>query len=139
LSVLYLDTSAVLRAVLEHGTSPELAQRIRNAHALLTSRLALVETARAFHRLRAEGGIAEERLADAERHANALWSQCEIWELTNAVCTEAAAVAPRTALRTLDAIHLATYLIARRHLSDVELVTADRRLETAAGGRGDAR
>ena len=45
---LYLDTSAVLRAVIETGLSPEIEKRIGSASVLITSRLSLVESARAF-------------------------------------------------------------------------------------------
>jgi len=130
---LYLDTSAVLSVVLEQGTPPELSERIRAATRLLTSRLSLVETARAFHRLRLDGTLGEDALADAARDVDAIWARCHVWELTPAVCRSAATVAPRHRLRTIDTLHLATYLEARRRLGDVELVTADRRLEEAAG------
>jgi len=43
---LYVETSAVLRAVLESGTTPELEARLAAAPFLLTSRLSLVESAR---------------------------------------------------------------------------------------------
>jgi uncharacterized protein with PIN domain len=45
---LYLDTSAVLRTILENGTSPEVEVRIAAARALITSRLSLVESSRAL-------------------------------------------------------------------------------------------
>ena len=73
-SALYLDTSAVLRAVLESGTTPEIEKRIGDAGTLITSRLALVEAGRAFHRIRARGGVSEEQLADAGRELDALWA-----------------------------------------------------------------
>jgi hypothetical protein len=34
---------------------------------------------------------------------------------------------------TLDALHVATYLLARRRLGEVDLLTADRRVADAAG------
>jgi predicted nucleic acid-binding protein len=43
-------------------------------------------------------------------------------------------VAPTSTLRTLDALHLATYLLARRRIADLELLTADQRLLDAARG-----
>ena len=134
MSSLYLDTSEVLAAVLEQGTTTDLSERIRSARRLLTSRLSLVETARAFLRLRLDGALDEVALADAAREADAVWARCHVWELTAAICRSAASIAPRHRLRTLDALHLATYLEARRRLGDVELVTADRRLEEAARG-----
>jgi predicted nucleic acid-binding protein len=129
---LYLDTSAVLRAVLESGTTPEVEARIRAAPLLITSRLALVESARALGRVRAMGGVAEERLADAERDIEAVWARCEIWELTRAVCDLARTVAPHRPLRALDALHLATFLLARRRIEGLELLSVDARLADAA-------
>jgi predicted nucleic acid-binding protein len=121
----------VLRAILEAGTTPELEGRIRTAETLLTSRLALVEAARAFRRAAALGEIALARLADAERDLDALWARCEIWELTPAICEAACSVSPHLPLRALDALHLATYLAARRRLGDVEMLTVDDRLARA--------
>lgn len=129
---IYLDTSAILRALLEAGASPDIERGLREARVLITSRLTVVEAARALLRLRQSGMVAETRLADAARELDALWARCDLWELTSAVCDLAAAIAPAKPLRTLDALHLATYLVARRRLGAVELVTADRRLAEAA-------
>ena len=134
--VLYLDTSAVLRAVIEGGTAPDVERGIQEARMLLTSRLALVESARALIRLRVTGAAPEARLADAERTLAALWSRCEIWEVSPSVCESARQVAPGRALRTLDALHLATFLLARRRIQDIELLTVDERLRDAALAAG---
>ncbi len=128
---LYLDTSAVLRAVLESGVSREVERLIAGASWLLTSRLSLVESARALLRLRREGSLGEARLADAEREIESLWSRCEIFELSAAVCELARLVAPTQALRALDALHVATFVLARRRLGDLELLTADERMRRA--------
>ncbi|MGH7646346.1 MAG: type II toxin-antitoxin system VapC family toxin [Gemmatimonadales bacterium] len=131
-SPLYLDTSVALRATLERGTTPEVEARIGVARVLVTSRLSLVESARALLRLRQQGSVGEDRLADARRELDVLWSRCELWELSPAVCDLAAHVAPDRSLRTLDALHLATFLVARRRLEGLELLTADHRLQEAA-------
>ena len=133
-TALYLDTSAVLRAVLEGGTTPGIEKDIGEASTLITSRLALVEAGRVFHRVRASGGASEEQLADAGRELDALWARCDIWELTPLVCELAGQVAPTRPLRTLDALHLATYLLARRRIAGLELLSADHRLLEAAKG-----
>ena len=130
---LYLDTSVALRAALERGTTAEIEARLAAAPALVTSRLSVVESARALLRLRQHGSVTEGRLADARRELDALWTRCELWELTPAVCDLACHVAPDRALRTLDALHLATFLLARRRIAGLELLTADERLEDAAG------
>ena len=130
-SCLYLDTSAVLRAILESGVSPDLEARIARAPVLITSRLSLVESSRALHRLRQLGQVSETKLADADRELNAVWARCELWELTASVCERARQVAPAKSLRTLDALHLATFVMARERIEDLELVTADQRLRSA--------
>ena len=130
---LYLDTSAVLRALLEAGTSLDLEGRIRSARLLVTSRLALVEAARAILRVRTQGEMAEDVLADAMRELDALWARCEVWAITSQACDLAERVAPTRSLRTLDALHLSTYLIARRHIEGLEFLTENQRLADAAG------
>ncbi len=133
-SSLYLDTSAVLRAVLEGGTTPDIEKKIGKAGTLITSRLALVEAGQAFHRIRAGGEASAEQLADAGRELDALWARCDIWELTPLVCEMACQVAATRPLRTLDALHLATDLLARRLVAGLGLLSADQRLLDAARG-----
>lgn len=57
---------------------------------------------------------------------------CEIWELTGEVCERAELVAPRSIVRSLDALHLATFAIARREIEELKFLSADKRLRAAA-------
>jgi predicted nucleic acid-binding protein len=132
--LLYLDTSALLRVTLESGTTPEMEKRLSSAEKVVTSRLSVVEAARALLRVRLRLDFPETRLADIERQIEVVFRRCEIWELTPAICELACRVAPRTNLRALDALHLATFLSARRRLEDLEILTADSRLQDAAAG-----
>ena len=130
--VVYLDTSAVLRAVLERGLSPMIEQQLADARHVVTSRLSLVESARALHRMRALD-LPEDTVDDMAREIASFWARCTIWEMTSGICQEAAAVAHGQSLRALDAIHLATLLRVRRALdTDIELISADHRLTQAA-------
>jgi predicted nucleic acid-binding protein len=131
---LYLDTSVILRAVLETGMMPDVEAQIAGATLLVTSRLTHVEAARALTRLRALGTVSEVKLADANREIGVLLAHCETWELTKGVCRLACEVAPRAMLRTLDALHLATFLQAREIFGELDLVTVDDRLRAAAFG-----
>ena len=133
-SLLYLDTSAVLRATLESGLTPLVQERIEAASHLLTSRLSLVEAARAFHRVRLARKVPEEALGRAIREVERIWTRCEIWEITATVCERASQLRPETSLRTLDALHLATYLLARERIDGLDLLTTDQRLKRAAEG-----
>lgn len=130
--ILYLDSSAILRPVLEHGLAPDVERQIADAEALITSRLSLVETARAFLRVRLLGEHPEAVVADAEREVQALWRRCDIWELSREVCERAQMVAPRILVRSLDALHLATFSLARREIEGLRFLTADDRLRAAA-------
>jgi predicted nucleic acid-binding protein len=133
-AALYLDTSVALRVTLEQGTTPEIESQITAASLVVTSRLSLIESSRALLRVRVQGGVPENRLADARRELDSLWQRCELWELSPAVCDVASRLAPDRMLRTrtLDALHLATFLMARRRIEGLELLTADKRLEDAA-------
>jgi len=62
---------------------------------------------------------------------SAVWARCGLWELTPSVCERARQVAPGKSLRTLDALHLATFILAREKLEGLELVTVDDRLQAA--------
>lgn len=129
--VVYVDTSAVLRAVLERGMTPEVEQKLGAARYIITSRLSLVEASRALARLRLSG-TSEPAIADATREVDSLWARATLWELTPAVCELSGHIAPQLPLRTLDALHLATWLLARRRLGEVELLTTDERLAEAS-------
>jgi predicted nucleic acid-binding protein len=129
---LYLDSSAILRPVLEQGLSPAVERQVAEAEVLVTSRLSLVETARTFLRVRLLSEHAEALVADAERDVHALWQRCQIWELTREVCARAEFVAPRAVVRSLDALHLATFSLARREIDGLRFLTADDRLRRAA-------
>ena len=131
-SSVYLDSSAILRPVLEQGLSPDVERQIDDAEILLTSRLSLVETARAFLRVRLLGEHPEAVVTDAEREVQALWRRCDIWELSREVCERARHVAPSATLRSLNALHLATFSLARREIEDLRFITADDRLRRAA-------
>lgn len=54
-----------------------------------------------------------------------------MWELNRAVCDLVRVIAPMAALRTLDALHLATFHLARQRLDGLELLTTDERLLAA--------
>ena len=111
-----------------------MESRMLSAEGLITSRLSRVEAARALLRVREFFEVPERRLAEAERELEALFQRCELWELTAEVCDLACRVAPRKSLRTLDSLHLATFLLARRRIEELELLTVDNRLREAAGG-----
>jgi len=62
---------------------------------------------------------------------SAVWARCELWELTPSVCERARQVGLGKSLPTLDALHLATFVLAREKIEGLELETVDGRLQAA--------
>ena len=123
--MIYLDSSALLKLLVEESESAALARwiRERSSTPMVSSELAKVEVVRAARRLR----------ADVVPAARALVSQLDLIPLTGGLIEEAAD-AGGPLLRTLDAIHLASALSIRVDLT--AFVAYDHRLLDAAEAAG---
>ena len=119
--MLYLDTSATAKLLLEEAESDALGNYLRSAERpLLTSRVGIVELRRVGRRID----------AGADR-ADALAASLVIVELDETVERHAITIDP--GLRSLDAIHLATAIAAAESIDgfvcyDVRLADAARAL-----------
>lgn len=117
--VVYLDSSALVKLVVEESESRALADHLREHPDRASSALARVEVSRA---VRAHGQA-------AIRRARRLLGRISLVRLDDMLLDDAATLNGPT-LRSLDAIHLA----AARALGDglVELITYDHRMGLAA-------
>ena len=123
---LYLDTSALVKLVQTEAQSPALRRYLRRCAGDLrvTSGLARVELVRAV----SAGG------PEARAHARRVLSRLHVLELGRDLLDDAAELAPGSALRSLDAIHLAS---ARQVGGDLRaVVTYDLRMAEAATALG---
>jgi predicted nucleic acid-binding protein len=121
--VAYLDASALVKLVVYEKETAALSRFVSSADRFATSRVGVVETTRAAAR---RDRFDQDRL---ERVLLAI----EVVEIDERIANEAAAIVP-PALRTLDAIHLATALALA---DEVEaFVTYDVRLADAARSLG---
>lgn len=124
MTILYLDTSAVLKLLVDEVESAALDDFLRRAQTpLVSSQLLRVELARVLRR----GGLAvnaADELLDAvsllDIDEDVIWRSMQL---------------TRDA-RSLDAIHLATALLVHRPSAPVTVVTYDRRLGEAAAAQG---
>jgi predicted nucleic acid-binding protein len=119
--VAYLDASAIVKLVLDEPDSLSLLRWYQESERIVTSRVGVIETRRAASR----------RDGDPVRLA-AVIDRLEVFELDADVGMRASAIAP-PALRTLDAIHMATALSIPGLSS---FVTYDDRLADAARAVG---
>ena len=120
--MLYLDTSATAKLLLEEPESAALGEFLRSAGTpLLTSRVGIIELRR----------IGRRSGAGADR-ADALAATLAVVELDETIERTALTVDP--ALRTLDAIHLATAVAASDSVAG--FVCYDARLAAAAASLG---
>jgi hypothetical protein len=120
-SIVYLDSSALVKLVVAEPESAVLAEYLVGRSERVSSAVALVEIPRA---LRRAGFGASER-----RRSREVMARLALVDVDRRILAAAAALDPPT-LRTLDAIHLATALAVREDLS--ALITYDRRLAAAA-------
>jgi predicted nucleic acid-binding protein len=117
--VFYIDTSALAKLVVSEAETAGLLAWYRQASAVVSSELAVTELLRAVAR------AAPERLPAAR----ARLSEIDLIPQSRAILDAAGLLEPR-ALRTLDAIHLATAAALGSDLAGV--VTYDHRLAAAA-------
>lgn len=128
MSVVFLETSALLRALFGEEGGDEVRERLSSADRILASRLLQVEAERALLRAVIDHPELEHAVPDLERELRIVWSHVDMLEMTQAICDLAGRIAPRARLRSLDALHLATFHRARQLASDVVMLTFDRRL-----------
>jgi predicted nucleic acid-binding protein len=112
-----------VKLVIEEPESAALERHLEGGSVLATSRIALVEVLRATSLANPAPEVHEE----AER----LLASCMLVEVSDGLLRTAAGLAS-AAVRTLDAIHLASAL----RVEADELVAYDPRLIAAAAGRG---
>ncbi len=118
----YLDTSALVKLILHEQESEALVHYLHTPRRVISSALSAVETVRACR-----------RASWPAHEAQALMQAVEQIALDPGVVRAAAALSP-AALRSLDAIHLAS--AQRVNDPDLEFVTYDARLAEAARSHG---
>jgi predicted nucleic acid-binding protein len=127
-SALYLETSAVLRWLLDEPSGVSVVACIDSHEQVATSVLTNVEVARALRRAESQG------LLNAAEHARLLGlfhRAAGAWyclEMTPAVRERAAQTFPSEPVRTLDTLHLASALELLGVFPDLEVLSFDARI-----------
>ena len=130
MALVYFDSSALVKLLVEEEGSDIVADLWDGCDAALSSRLAYPEVRAALAAARRNHDLDEDGLGRAERSWEEYWATTRPVELTSAVEWLAGEVAGSHPLRGADAVHLASALV----LGDQDLVMAvwDRRLHAGA-------
>lgn len=134
--MLYAESSAVLAWLLGESTAHTVAGELDSAAQILTSELTLLEVERVLLRAEVTSSLQEldvHRARDKVRTVSAYWMVARL----HAPALERAGRAfPLEPLRTLDALHLATALDARRAGPPITVLSLDRRIRENAVALG---
>ena len=131
MTAVFLETSALLRALFGEEGGSEVSDRLVRADRIVASRLLKVETERAIHRRALDDADFEKHVAAMEHEARELWARMDLVELSREICDAAGRIAPRLRLRALDALHLATFRRVQEVDPAIEMMTFDERLRAA--------
>jgi predicted nucleic acid-binding protein len=127
---LYVEGSAFLAVLLREGSAALVRHALEaDGLRLLSGRHTYVEVRRNIAR-----ALVEPDASVARDEFTQYWDQTEVVELDAATCEDAADIAERTGVRSLDALHLAA---ARRAAgTGVTILTLDHRLRDGARSLG---
>jgi len=128
----YVDSSVLLRIGLNERGALREWRRIERP---LASELIRLECRRTIDRARIRERLSDQAVAEQRAAVLGLLDTFDILPLDTVVLERAAEPFP-TLLSSLDAIHLATALLARAQVDDLRFATHDRELATAARAMG---
>lgn len=133
---LYAESSAVLAWLLDEPTAPTIRTSLASADLVLASDLTLLECQRALIRLVSLDQMTEAEVAD---HRGRLTQTAAHWTLLaidSDIVERASHLFPVEPIRTLDALHLASALVARTAVPGIAMLSLDHRVRACAQALG---
>lgn len=129
---LYAESSAVLAWLLGEQHSADVRAELAAADRVVASELTLVECDRVLHRATALGELREAAASERRSILAAAAAHWDLMKLDAEVIERARRPFPADPIRTLDALHIASALLAHYALPDLELLTLDHRIRRVA-------
>lgn len=129
---LYAESSAVLAWLLGEEAEPRVRRSLRAADLVMASDLTLVECDRVLIRAVALGDLTEGDAADRRAYLTTAAARWNVLRLGPEIIERARQPFPGEPIRTLDALHLASALMARAAVAGIELLSLDDRIRAAA-------
>jgi len=132
----YAESSAVLAWLLGDDPGDAVRGVLVGADVVITSDLTLVECDRVLIRATALGELPEAEAADRRARLAAAAAQWHVLKLGAEIVERARRPFPGEPIRTLDAIHLASALMARSVSAGLDLLSLDRRIRSSGRKMG---
>ena len=132
----YAESSAVLAWLLDEASGPRIRQLLAKAEIIVASDLTIIECERVLRRAVALGDLTEGDAADRRAHLTTAAAHWHVFRIAPEIVDRARQAFPGEPIRTLDAIHLASALVARSAVAGLELLSLDERVRTAGGMLG---
>ncbi len=129
---LYAESSAVLAWLLDEEAGAFVRQTLSERLVVLASDLTLIECDRVLHRAAALGELTEAEAADRRAHLATAAGHWHVLRIGPEIVERARQPFPGDPFRTLDAIHLASVLVARSAVAGLELLSLDDRIRGVA-------
>ncbi|MGH7482509.1 MAG: type II toxin-antitoxin system VapC family toxin [Longimicrobiales bacterium] len=133
---LYAESSAVLGWLLEEEAGEPARELLAAAATVIASDLTLVECDRVLRRATAAGKIAEAGAADRRGRLAAAAAAWHVLRIEDDVVQRARGAFPIEPVRTLDALHLASALVARSAQPGLTILSTDERVRANAQALG---
>lgn len=133
---LYAESSAALAWLLEQPHAELVADTLAQAELVIASDLTLIECDRVLIRAVVLDELQESDAVDRQARLNAVSMRWTLLALDEEIIERARRPFPAEPVRTLDAIHLASALTARKALSDLAMLSLDTRVRRAADRLG---
>lgn len=130
MAIVYFDTSALVKLVVEEPGSDTAAGLWDGCDAAVSSRLAYPEVCAALAAAGRNRTLVHEALVECQRSWERIWTELRPVELTAQVAAAAGRLAERRHLRGADAVHLASALEVGTH--HLVMAVWDRRLHEGA-------
>jgi hypothetical protein len=128
----YAESSAVLAWLLDEEAASLVRQALSAAPMVVASDFTLIECDRVLHRAAALGELTEAEAADRRAHLAAAAAHWHVLRIGSEVVERARQPFPGDPIRTLDAIHLSSALVARTAIAGLAVLSLDERIRGSA-------
>jgi predicted nucleic acid-binding protein len=133
---LYVESSAVLAWLLRETPAPVIKEILTSAESVVASDLTLVECDRALIQAETVGRLSPDDTGERRALLEASSSRWILLRIEGGVLERARRRFPQEPVKALDSLHLASALAARSAVSDLALLSLDRRVRNNGAALG---